>query len=172
MLSGLYARWMYAWETALTTRDTNRIVRPLEWGFDWLEEFAPPCPREAGLEAYPAPCPAPVDRMIAANEEIVRLSDEFFGYETPTDFRLEMRHPELFPTNVRPETLAEERELRRQAEAGELEEAEFLRFTSPVRTQYPENDQVNARWYPAPADKLARRRKAGQPLQAIVVMPQ
>jgi hypothetical protein len=36
---------MYAWETALTTRDTNRIVRPLEWGEDWLAEFV----AEAGL---------------------------------------------------------------------------------------------------------------------------
>jgi hypothetical protein len=33
----------------------------------------------------------------------------FFGYTTPTDFRMEQRHPELFPTNVRPETLAQER---------------------------------------------------------------
>ena len=41
MLSKLYAKWMYAWETALTTRDTNRIVRPLEWGFDWLRDFSP-----------------------------------------------------------------------------------------------------------------------------------
>ena len=41
MLSKLYAKWMYAWETALTTRDTNRIVRPLEWGFDWLQDFSP-----------------------------------------------------------------------------------------------------------------------------------
>ncbi|MGC2299636.1 MAG: abhydrolase domain-containing 18, partial [Acidobacteriaceae bacterium] len=39
MLKKLYARWMYAWETKLTTRDTNRIVRPLEWGFDWLEDW-------------------------------------------------------------------------------------------------------------------------------------
>ena len=31
---------MTRWETALTTRDTNRIVRPLEWGFDWLEDFS------------------------------------------------------------------------------------------------------------------------------------
>ena len=38
MLKQLYAQWMYAWETELTTRDTNRIVRPLEWGFDWLED--------------------------------------------------------------------------------------------------------------------------------------
>ena len=53
MLGKLYARWMYRWETDLTTRDTNRIVRPVEWGFDWLQEFAqshgfnipPPCGR-------------------------------------------------------------------------------------------------------------------------------
>ena len=31
---------MTRWETDLTTRDTNRIVRPVEWGFDWLEDFA------------------------------------------------------------------------------------------------------------------------------------
>ena len=41
MLSRLYAKWMFSWETALTTRDTNRIVRPLEWGFDWLQDFGP-----------------------------------------------------------------------------------------------------------------------------------
>jgi len=34
MFADLYARWMYRWETALTTRDENRIVRPLEWGAD------------------------------------------------------------------------------------------------------------------------------------------
>ena len=35
-----YARWMYRWETALTTRDSNRIVRPVEWGFEWLTDFS------------------------------------------------------------------------------------------------------------------------------------
>src|SRR5450631_148575 len=36
---GWYGKWMTRWETDLTTRDTNRIVRPLEWGFDWLADF-------------------------------------------------------------------------------------------------------------------------------------
>ena len=36
MFRQLYRKWMYAWELALTTRDKNRIVRPLEWGFDHL----------------------------------------------------------------------------------------------------------------------------------------
>jgi hypothetical protein len=210
---------MTRWETDLTTRDTNRIVRPLEWGFDWLADFsadagwataqdanrsgakAPvsPAADNRGLKPAATPLAAAValaegdsdlrsvnaavvarasggigafsgefERMIALNEEIVRRSDEFYGYETPTDFRLERRHPELFPTNVRPETLAQDAEMKRQAAEGKLSHAEFLRFTSPVRTPYPENDQVNARWYLAPAAKM----QPGKPKQAIIVMPQ
>ena len=161
MLSKLYAKWMYAWETALTTRDTNRIVRPLEWGFDWLQDFSPLA------AASHAPAADDYDRMIAVNADIVARAAEFFGYQTPTDFRLEARHPQLFPTNVRPETLQEDAEIKRQAETGELDVAEFLRFTSPVRTRYPENDTVNARWYPAHPET-----QNGKPKQAMIVMPQ
>ncbi len=39
MFKDWYARWMYAWETRLTTRDENRVVRPLEWGFEWIAPF-------------------------------------------------------------------------------------------------------------------------------------
>ena len=144
---------MFRWETALTTRDTNRIVRPLDWGFDSLPGYDGP----AGLSGHA--------RMAAASESIVQDSEEFFEYDTPSDFRLESRHPQLFPTNVRPETLAEDAELRRQAAVGDLEPAAFLRFTSPVRTAHPENDIVNARWYPA-------EHRPGRPRQAIVVLPQ
>ena len=165
MLSRLYAEWMFSWETALTTRDTNRIVRPLEWGFDWFNDFAP--------LASAAAIPDDLQRMVTVNQEIVAHSDDFFGYVTPTDFRLETRHPQLFPTNVRPETLAQDAELKLQASAGELEEAEFLRFTSPVRTPYPENDIVNARWYPAPQPSPTQQAKQPRrPKQAIIVMPQ
>ena len=168
MLSGLYAKWMIAWETRLTTQDTNRIVRPLEWGFDWLGEFAPPS--AAGEPEHGLADPRAIQQMIEANSDIAARSDDFFGYRTPDDFRIETRHPQLFPTNVRPETLAHDAELKRKAESGELEAAEFLRFTSPVRTRFPENDQVNARWYPAPGvDDAARE---GRPKQAIIVMPQ
>jgi len=150
---------MTRWETALTFKDSNRVVRPLEWGFDWLNGFLP------GLDGPGTQ--TDLDRMIAANDEVVRRSDEFFGYETPKDFRLEDRHPLLFPTNVRPETLSEEAEVRRRAAAGEVGKARFLRFTSPVRSKYPENDAVNARWYPASPES-----QKGRPKQAIIVMPQ
>jgi Alpha/beta hydrolase domain containing 18 len=176
MLSRLYAKWMYAWETALTTRDTNRIVRPLEWGFDWLEDFSPlasGCPT-SGLSDVGDPVSQisqatqdDYDRMTAINRDIVARAGEFYSYTTPTDFRFERRHPQLFPTNVRPETLEQAAEIRRQAETGELEEADFLRFTSPIRTRYPENDQVNARWYPAHPET-----QRGKPKQAMIVMPQ
>jgi dienelactone hydrolase len=160
---------MYEWETRLTTRDENRVVRPLEWGFDWLEPFL----REHGFEsAIPAgeiarDNAAAEAAMLRINKLLIQHSDRFFGYERPTDFRLEERHPMLFPTNVRPETLAMDAEIRQMAQEGKTEKATFLRFTSPERTPYPENDLVNARWYPAPAHKDPRR-----PKQAIVVLPQ
>jgi hypothetical protein len=160
---------MYAWETRLSTRDENRVVRPLEWGFEWITPFL----EEHGFgAAVPEPDivrdPAAAEAaMLRINELLIHHSDVFFGYERPTDFRLEERHPELFPTNVRPETLAKDAALKEQAAEGKLPKAQYLRFTSPERTPYPENDLVNARWFPAPAHKDPAR-----PKQAIVVMPQ
>jgi dienelactone hydrolase len=160
---------MYAWETRLTMRDENRVVRPLEWGFEWIVPF---------LEAHgfdsivPGPevehdDTAAEAAMVRINQLLIRHSKEFFGYTRPTDFRLEKRHPQLFPTNVRPETLAKDAEIKQQAAEGKLERAQYLRFTSPERTPHPENDVANARWYPAPAHKDPAR-----PKQAIVILPQ
>ncbi len=166
MLRNLYARWMFAWETVLTTQDTNRIVRPVEWGFDWLEDFARPrglMPR-SNIERDPAAAEA---ALLAINDAILRDRDAFYGYAPPQDYLLEERFPLLYPTNVRRETLRRDAQLRAAAQSGRAATAPFLRFTSPVRTPYPENDLVNARWFPAPA-KLQR----GKPRQAIIVMPQ
>ncbi len=162
MVSKLYAKWMYAWEYALTTRDSNRVERPLEWGFDHLADFGG---TEAAARVERGET-TPLAAMAALNQRIVSDPHAFFDYATPTDFRIEQRHPELYPTNVRPETLSQEREWRRQAEVGELRKEPFLRFTSAVRTPYPENDQVNARWYPA------EHKDKKKPRQAMIIMPQ
>ena len=154
---------MYRWETALTTRDENRVVRPVEWGFDWIDDFI----ASARLQDPVAGAASDEDAMKTLNAAIVERSEEFFGYEQPKDFVLEERHPQLFPTNVRPETLRQDEELKQKAAEGRLEKVQFLRFTSPVRTPYPENDLVNARWYPAPQEKMA-----GKPKQAMIVLPQ
>jgi Alpha/beta hydrolase domain containing 18 len=171
MIRKAYANWMYRWETALTTRDENRIVRPLEWGFDWLDDYI--ARRNLRTKLF-GPTEQPPKDDQTANQAMLRLGDDiiqngktFFGYRVPSDFRLEERHPQLFPTNVRPETLQKDADLRQRAQEGKLPTAQFLRFTSPVGTPYPENDQVNARWYPAPPEK-----QAGKPKQAIIVMPQ
>ncbi len=169
---------MFAWETALTMRDENRIVRPLEWGFDWLHGYGSnrggdgaDILREAGRVSGGLEDAQAEALLLRWNQATVLNSDQFFSYATPTDFRLEERHPELFPTNVRPETLAQAAQLKADAAAGKLAKAQYLRFTSAEQTPYPENDQVNARWYPAPEpshdDKLR-----GKPRQAIIVMPQ
>jgi dienelactone hydrolase len=168
MLSQLYAKWMYAWETALTTRDQNRIERPLEWGFDYLADFG----GEEAEQKVTSGELTPLAAMTALNARIAADPHSFFDYATPTDFRIEQRYPELFPTNVRPETLEQEREYQRQAEVGELRREPFLRFTSAVRTPYPENDMVNARWYPAETGNKKKESGERRPKQAMIVMPQ
>src|SRR5579884_736922 len=156
-MRGLWQRAMYAWETHLTTRDTNRIVRPLEWGVEWTRSW----PQVNGnfpqnLSEFDN---AAAERYFSElNHKIVTDSDRFFSYDTPTDFRLEERLPKLFPTNMRQQKQLEK--LEKMARTGKLKPAKFLRFTSPVRTPYPENDTVNARWFPA------RGRSA------VVVLPQ
>jgi len=161
----LYSKWMYAWEHRLTTRDTNRIVRPLEFGLEWTRDWPihsrPPLPPEGAVltqqdqEEY----------LLALNRAIVADSPSFYSYDTPTDFRLERRIPELFPTNTR-QTKQEQR-LRERALAGKIPQVEFLRFTSPVQTPYPENNVANARWFPA-LDKAGHLRGRA----AVIVLPQ
>ena len=34
-----YQEWMYRWEDRLTSRDTNRVVRPFEWGLEWCSRW-------------------------------------------------------------------------------------------------------------------------------------
>jgi len=171
MLGKLYAKWMYAWETALTTRDENRVERPLEWGFEHLSDFGGDV--AAGKVARGEM--TGLAAMLELNQRIVANPHAFLDYKTPTDFRIEQRFPELYPTNVRPETLEQEREWKRQAEVGELRKVPFLRFTSPVRTPYAENDAVNARWYEEPQgirEQGLGIRKDKKPRQAMIVMPQ
>ena len=141
----LYEKLMYQWETRLTTLDNNRVVRPLEWGIEWTSSW----PQVNGNypENHHLDSAATLKYFEELNQAIVRDSDRFFGYESPRDFLLEERLPQLFSTNDRQRR--QELKLDRAAQTGKLKPAKFLRFTSPVRTPYPDNDRVNARWFPA-----------------------
>jgi len=80
-MPGLYARWMDRWERKLATRDTNRVVRPFEWGTDWLHGIGfPSCPAETNGNS--AACVGTfADRAVAH-------SDRFFSYAAPGDYQL------------------------------------------------------------------------------------
>ncbi len=131
-----YARWMYEWEHRLTSVDNNRVVRPLEWGLEWARDW--PC-RNGHLPGY---VPDNPEKFLSDyNQRIVAASDEFFSYATPTDFRLERREVQIFSTREVPDSKLEEKVRGTHGE--------FLRFTSPVHTPYPENNLANARWFRA-----------------------
>ena len=164
-LGKLYARWMYRWETALTTRDTNRIVRPVEWGFDWLQEFAQS--HGFNLPRTPEDDAAAERAMLQLNDFILRHRAEFFAYQTPPGLRARGASSATVSHQRPSPDPATGRQVSPPGGTGQLPKAQFLRFTSPVRTPYPENDRVNARWFPAPPAKMA-----GKPKQAMIVMPQ
>ena len=60
---------------------------------------------------------------------------------SPPDFRLERREVQVFSTREVPDPKLEEKVRGTHAD--------FLRFTSPVRSPFPENNLANARWFPA-----------------------
>jgi len=141
----LYHDWINAWEDRLSSRDTNRVVRPLEWGVEWTRHWP-------GVNGnFPGTASGAAEAFLHERNRIALAeSDRFFAYTTPQDFRLERRVPELHATgNGQP-----------LPRGGRQREAGFLRFTSPVRTPFAENNLVNARWFPA------RGRRA------VVILPQ
>jgi hypothetical protein len=70
-----YARWISDWEYRLATRDTNRVVRPFDWGLDWLG--IPPANGNSGK------------RMHEFVSGVLADSDQFFAYRLPKDYRLD-----------------------------------------------------------------------------------
>jgi hypothetical protein len=155
MIRSRYARWMNDWEYRLETRDSNRVVRPFEWGLDWTADF-PGVSKDAAKDA--APVEAQKRYFLDLNDRLIAHSDDFFGYRVPTDFRLEQRPIRVHGTGSHANPAVDDAKY-----AGQF--GCFLRFTSPVRSPYAENDQANARWFPVtPA--------AGKPKRAMIVIPQ
>jgi dienelactone hydrolase len=127
---------MYDWETRLTSVDNNRVVRSLDWGVEWTAQW--PC-RNGFVHGYSADGPEKLLREF--NHRILAASDEFYSYTTPADFQLERREVQVCSTREVPDPKLEKKVRGTYAE--------FLRFTSPVRSPYPENNLANARWFPA-----------------------
>jgi hypothetical protein len=105
-----YGRWIEKWENQLCFRATDRVVRPFDYGIEWSRNW----PTSAGIE--PDSFDSPAKYIKELNRLAVADSETFFGYQPPTDFRME---------------------------------GEWLHFTSPVKTQFPENNTAKALWFPA-----------------------
>jgi dienelactone hydrolase len=135
-MPSLYARWMYQWEARLNSVDNNRVVRPLEWGLEWTAGWP-------GRNGFAAPVGSDECEhyLREYNHRAIASSDQFFAYRTPADFRLETREVQVFSTREIPDPVLEAKVRGTHAE--------YLRFTSPVRSPYPENNLANARWFPA-----------------------
>ncbi|MBZ5566705.1 MAG: alpha/beta hydrolase family protein [Acidobacteriia bacterium] len=120
---------MHDWETRLTTRDTNRVVRPFDWGVEWTRGWP-------GVNGNLPTHDSEEEFFHRLNRHIVVHSDEFFAYRTPTDFRIEQHPVKLHAAG---------------GNHGDDEDrgvGDFLRFTSAVSTPYPENNIANAHWFP------------------------
>ena len=144
---------MHDWEYRLTTRDTNRVVRPLDWGLEWTQSW--PCVNGN----YAAAASDPERYLAQLNHEIVSRSDEFFSYKTPSDFRLEQLPAKLFAKRSANDWVVPAGDIgSTHAERNGLRTC--LRFTSPVGTPHDVNNTMTAQWFPA------RGRRA------VIVMPQ
>jgi hypothetical protein len=73
---------MDRWERKLATRDTNRVVRPFDWGADWLHSIGvPPFPAAVNGDAA-----AVLDRYVG---DVLADSGRFYSYTPVRDYRLE-----------------------------------------------------------------------------------
>ena len=69
------------WETRLVAATTNRVVRPFEWGLEWTANWP-------GRETLALNGHDPGRFLSLLNQAATAQSDQFYGYRTPTDFRL------------------------------------------------------------------------------------
>ena len=151
----LIARFFHEWERRLVAATTDRVVRPFEWGLDWIpaaerngaQRTGPAAPGAAGSvratgfdsqrldrrtgPAAPGAAGSPGDVLRAWAADATARSDRFYAAPRGRDFRFDGRR---------------------------------LRFPSAFRTPHPENDTVRARYFPASFRPGARRR-------AVVVLP-
>lgn len=67
----MIARFFERWERQLASVDTNRVVRPFEWGLDWL--------------ALPADAPDPLEAIRAWAGRVMQDTDAFYAATPATD---------------------------------------------------------------------------------------
>ncbi len=72
---------MYDWENRLCSGATNRVVRPFDWGLEWTRDW--PVTRQNPQNGHDSHA-----YLQLLNRAALESSDQFFAYESPTDFEL------------------------------------------------------------------------------------
>ena len=76
-----YGSWIYRREDELSSRATDRIVRPFELGLDWSERWPV-------TKSFPPDGSDAIEYLIHLNQRIISSSREFFGYSSPDRFEM------------------------------------------------------------------------------------
>jgi hypothetical protein len=128
---------IYNWEHKLARRDNNRVVRPFEWGLDFLSSdiFAPTNGQVNGKAAMPADGKANGNGRLHANE--------FSGSTRKTELEA------IFAFNKL--AIAESDTYFSAPPVKEFSfDGEWLTFQSSQQTPYAENNTAHARFFPVP----------------------
>ncbi|MDA1183864.1 MAG: abhydrolase domain-containing 18 [Acidobacteria bacterium] len=131
----MLAPLFHAWEHYLASVSKDRMVRPFDWGLDWIGDDSEGA-RDHG------------DRL--GDWVTAQMADTTAFFDVPPLRAYDFEHAPL--------------ETQRHGEAG------TLRFPSALTTPHPENNTVEARWFPSPDQPAVG--KAGPRGRAVVVLPQ
>jgi pimeloyl-ACP methyl ester carboxylesterase len=141
MLASLF----HTWERRLAAVTKDRVVRPFEWGLDWIDTGARTLVnRPSSIVNAPL---SPPDAVEAWVEDVMKDTDAFFDAPVTADYD--------FDGASGP---------RASGEAG------TLRFPSALVTPHAENNTALARWFPSARDTALVRTGGRGP--AVVVLPQ
>ncbi len=78
----MIARLFHRWEHHLASIDTNRVVRPFEWGTEWIASDLP------GFQTSGLPGLEPGEAMRQWSDAVMRDSDAFYREEPTTAYEL------------------------------------------------------------------------------------
>ena len=145
----MIASFFHRWEQQLAdvSRD-DRVVRPFDWGLDWMTHHPEPFSARNGhavLSASEAPPLTHVHEWVSA---VMRDTDTFFTPDSTSEYTL---------------TPAD-----RVTQAGS--EAGTLTFPSGFVTPHARNNTVHARYFPA--NPLRKTKSAPKHRRAVVVLAQ
>ena len=115
----MISRLFHRWEHRLADRTTDRVVRPFDWGLEWLPSNG---------HSAPDPAHQPGEIVERWVEEVMQECGAFFSPASEsTDFAFDPAPADL----------------REKGEAG------TLRFESALVTPHAENNVAAARWFPS-----------------------